>query len=79
MVNLGNAKLSRQTGSRRWVSVLAAAACLGALGVMVVQILGQPGEHVHAAWFIAGVAVFPFVYELAYRGIVARSKTAATP
>jgi hypothetical protein len=32
MVNVDNAKLARLTGSRRWVSVLAAVACLGALG-----------------------------------------------
>jgi Na+/melibiose symporter-like transporter len=73
MVNVGNAKLARMTGSRRWVSVLAALACLGALSVMIVQILGQP-QHTHAVWLIVGVAVVPFVYEFLYRAIVARDE-----
>ena len=68
LVNVGNAKLARKTGSRGWVSGLAAAACVGALAVMVVQILGQP-EHAHAVWLIVCVAVLPFVYELLYRAI----------
>ena len=74
MVNVGNAKLARLTGSRRWVSVLAAVACLGALGVMVVQILGQP-QHAHTVWLIVGVAVVPFIYEFLYSTIVARDET----
>jgi L-asparagine transporter-like permease len=73
MVNVGNAKLARLTGSRRWVSVLAAVACLGALGVMIVQILGQP-QHAHAVWLIVGVAVVPFVYEFLYSAIGARDE-----
>ena len=73
MVNVGNAKLAHLTGSRRWVSMLAAAACLGALGVMVVQILGQP-QHAHAVWLIVGVAVVPFVYEFLYSTIVAHDE-----
>ncbi len=72
MVNAGNAKLAHETGSRKWVSVLAAAACLGALGVMVLQILREP-EHAHAAWLIGAVAIFPFLYELTYRQIANRS------
>src|SRR5262249_36400672 len=74
MVNVGNAKLAPMTGSRRWVSVLAAVACLGALGVMLVQILGQP-QHAHAVWLIVGVAVVPFIYEFLYSTIVARDET----
>jgi hypothetical protein len=71
MVNFGNAKLAAMTRSRRWVSLLAAVMCLGALGVMILQILGQP-EHVHAVWLIAGVAILPFLYEFLYTAIVAR-------
>jgi amino acid transporter len=72
MVNVGNAKLARKTGSRRWISVLAAAGCFGALGVMVAQLAGQP-QHAHAAWIIVGLGIFPFVYELIYRTIAARA------
>jgi hypothetical protein len=71
MVNFGNAKLARMTRSSRWISLLAAVMCLGALGVMILQILGQP-EHVHAVWLIAGVAILPFLYEFLYTAIVAR-------
>jgi uncharacterized protein len=71
MVNVGNAKLARQTSSRRWVSVVAATACMGALGVMIVQILGQP-NHSHAIWLIAAVTIIPFVYEVIYGWIATR-------
>ena len=71
MVNVSNAKLAPTTGSRRWVSLVAAATCLGALGVMIVQTLNQP-QHVHALGLMAGVAVLPFVYEYLYRTFTAR-------
>ena len=74
MVNVSNAKLARMTGSQRWVSVLAALACLGALSVMLAQILGQP-QHAHAVWLIVGVVVVPFIYEFLYSTIVARHQT----
>jgi amino acid transporter len=77
MVNLGNARLAAETGSRRWISVLGAAACLGALGVMLVPLARHP-EHQHAAWFILGLAVLPFVYELVYRSIAAWMKARET-
>jgi len=73
MVNVANATLARQTGSQRWLSILAAVACFGALSVMVAQIAFQP-EHRHALWLIFGVAVLPFVYELLYRLIAARAR-----
>jgi len=75
MVNAANAKLSAKTGSRRWVSIAAAAACLGALGVMILQILDHP-EHSRSLWFIAGLVVYPFLYELIYRRIAARTASA---
>jgi amino acid transporter len=71
MVNVGNAKLAKETHSRRWVSLVAAAACFGALAVMIVQILGQP-HHSNAIWLIVAVMVIPFVYELIYSAIAAR-------
>jgi hypothetical protein len=71
MVNLGNAKLAQQTHSRTWISLVGSAACIGALGVMILQILGQP-EHQHAIWLIAAVLVVPFVYEIVYSQVAAR-------
>jgi hypothetical protein len=46
---------------------------IGALGAMIVQILGQP-QHARAVWLIVGVAVVPFVYESLYSAIGARDE-----
>ena len=37
VVNLANVRLARHTRSRRWISVVGAAACLGAFGTLVWQ------------------------------------------
>ena len=71
MVNLGNAKLAHQTHSRTWISLLASAACMGALLVMILQILGQP-KHQRSILLIVGVMVLPFVYEFIYGQLAAR-------
>lgn len=70
-VNAGNFRLARQTHSRRWISAVAAAACTGALAVMILQILGQP-HHTRSIWTIAVVMALPFVYEIGYSKIVTR-------
>jgi amino acid transporter len=77
MVNVGNARLARETRSRGWISVVAALSCFAALAVMTIQIAGQPGRR-HALWLILGVAVLPFLYELAYRAISGRSREPAS-
>ncbi len=69
MVNIGNVKLAGQTHSRVWISAVAAAACFGALIVMVVQILGQP-HHTRSLWTMAALMALPFVYEIVYGRIV---------
>jgi hypothetical protein len=74
--DVGTAQLARMTGSRRRMSGLAAAACLGALGVMIVPILGQP-QHAQAVWHIVGVVVVPFIDEFLDRTIVARDEARA--
>jgi amino acid transporter len=71
MVNIGNVRLAQQTHSRGWISAVAAAACIGALAVMVVQILGQP-HHTRSIWMLAVVLAIPFVYEIGYSKIVIR-------
>lgn len=65
-VNAGNARLAAKTGSRRWISGLAAAACVAALAVMVAQTLGH-SEHWQSLGWMLGVAVVPFVYQLVFR------------
>jgi amino acid transporter len=72
-VNVGNAKLAVTTGSRRWISALAAAACLAALGVMVAQTLGHP-EHRSSLWLMLGVAALPLCYQLVFRAFAARGR-----
>jgi hypothetical protein len=71
MVNVGNAKLAKQTHSRKWMSIVAAAACIGALSVMIVQMVGQP-QHARSLLLIAGVMIFPVVYEVVYTQIAAK-------
>jgi amino acid transporter len=77
MVNFGNARLAASTGSRAWISLLGAVACLGALATMLAPLVRSP-EHQHAAWFILGLAVLPFVYEVGYRRISAWSRARQT-
>jgi hypothetical protein len=50
---------------------VAAAACIGALVVMIVQILRQP-HHTRSIWTIAVVMALPFVYEIGYSKVVIR-------
>jgi uncharacterized protein len=66
LMNLANAKLADKTKSRRWISVVGAIACLGALAIMLVQIARDP-QHSFGLHFIAGLVIFPFLYQLVYR------------
>ena len=53
-VNVANARLARETGSRGWISAVAGAATLGALAVMVAQALGSRGTR-SSAWAVLGI------------------------
>ena len=66
MVNLANAKLARQTGSRRWIGIFGACACLAALAAMLAQMARQPGGD-NELWLIGAVAALPFAYQLVFR------------
>jgi amino acid transporter len=68
LVNVANAKLADETKSRRWISVVGAIACFGALAIMLFQI-GRDPKHSFELFFIAGLALFPFLYQLAYRAL----------
>jgi L-asparagine transporter-like permease len=59
-VNTANARLAKETKSRRWVSLVAAMTCLAALGAMLVQLGGQDARR-HEAVIIVAMAVLPFV------------------
>jgi uncharacterized protein len=70
MVNIAAAKLADKVSGRRWISTLAALCCLSALGVMIAQIARDP-DHGKEIWFIAALAVLPFVYQIVYRRLKA--------
>lgn len=66
MVNVANARLAAETGSRRWISITGAAVCLVALLVMLFQIARVPG-HRSDLVFIAGLLIFPLIYQILFR------------
>jgi hypothetical protein len=68
LVNVANVKLAEKTQSKRWISLLGAIACLAALAIMLFQIAGDP-KNSYELYFIAGLAGFPFLYQVAYRAI----------
>jgi amino acid transporter len=63
-VNAANAALARQTGSRRWISVLGAVLCLGALASLIRYAFQNDPAHI---WVLAAMLVLAFVIEGAYR------------
>jgi len=73
MVNAGNAKLAAQTGSRAWISAVGAAACLGALGLLVAHSVHR--SHPRSLELMVAVALAPLAYQLVFRAM--RSATAA--
>jgi uncharacterized protein len=72
MVNVANAKLSKKTKSRRWVSIIAAAACFIALMMLFIQIWQNP-KHRWEFWFIGFLVIFPFIYQY-YRALKTKKK-----
>jgi fatty acid desaturase len=76
MVNVGNAKLADRTGSRAWISVVAAAACFLALAIMVAHCLIHP-EHLRSLWLMLGVVLAPLLYQLAFRARIAHARAGA--
>ena len=66
MVNLANARLAARTGSRRWIGLVGAGACLAALAAMLTQLVAQPSGG-RELWLIGAVAALPFLYQLVFR------------
>lgn len=62
MVNVANAKLAKETGSRRWICILGALVCFAALAILLIQIARDPA-HRYELWFIAALILFPFLYQ----------------
>jgi len=62
MVNIANAKLAKETRSRRWICILGALVCFAALAILLIQI-GRDPSHRYELWFIGALIVFPFLYQ----------------
>ncbi len=70
-VNLANVRLARATGSRAWLSGLAALSTAVALVVLCVKVDENPATRNHL-WILAGMIAAALVVELAYRGATGR-------
>ena len=69
-VNAANAKLSRKTGGRWWISLVAVFACLGALGALCAQ---TAMDHPARLWVLAALVGLAFLIEGVYRLATGRS------
>ncbi len=68
-VNASNAYLSEKTGSRRWISVLGAIVCCGAVVALIWQtVRSSPSE----IWILAVMIGLSFVGEASYRKVTGR-------
>jgi amino acid transporter len=65
-VNIANAKLARETGSRAWISVAAALACIGALATMIVQFAADPATR-NSAYAVAAIVLLSLFHEIIFR------------
>ena len=77
VVNGANARLADRTGSRRWISIVGAVACVVALVALVLDLLRQPAHGPEVA-VIAALLVLPFVYQAVYQRLVVARRTAGT-
>jgi amino acid transporter len=70
-VNVANVKLARETGSRRWLSVIGAALCVAALASLLWQTAAHsPG----GLWVLAGMAGAAVAVEALFRATTRRRK-----
>ena len=70
-VNIANVRLARDTGSRAWISGLAALSTAIALIVLCVEVDENPATRNHL-WILAGMILVSFGIELAHRSITGR-------
>ena len=69
--NLANVRLARETGSRAWISGLAALSTAIALIVLCVEVDENPATRNHL-WILAGMILVSFAIELVYRSVTGR-------
>ncbi len=70
-VNVANVRLARETGSRAWLSALAALSTGVALVILCVEVDANPHTRNHL-FILAGMVVASLVIETVYRGITGR-------
>ena len=71
-VNVANLRLARDTGSRTWISALAALSTGAALVILCIQVAENPATRNHL-WILLGMIVVSFAIEGVYRGITGRT------
>jgi amino acid transporter len=71
-VNIANLRLARDTGSRAWISALAALSTAIALVVLCIEVDENPATQNHL-WILAGMILVSVAIELAYRGVTGRT------
>lgn len=72
LVNLANVRLARETGSRAWISAVAAISTARALVVLCVTVDENPATRRHL-WILVGLIVASLAIETCYRLITRRS------
>jgi amino acid transporter len=70
-VNIANVRLARATGSRAWISGLAALSTAIALIVLCVEVDENPATRNHL-WILAGMILVSFGIEIVYRKLTGR-------
>jgi uncharacterized protein len=70
-VNIANVRLARETGSRAWISGLAALSTAVALVVLCIEVDENPATRNHL-WILAGMIAASLSIEIVYRRITGR-------
>jgi len=70
-VNIANVRLARDTGSRAWISGLAALSTAVALIVLCLEVEENPMTRNHL-WILAAMVLMSFAIEIVYRSITGR-------
>jgi amino acid transporter len=78
LVNIANVRLAPETGSRAWISVVAAVSTAVALVVLCLEVDENPGTRDHL-WILVGMVATSFGAELVYRRITGRSMNLVPP
>ena len=73
MVNIANVRLSKETGSLKWLSALAALMTALALIILCIKVDENPATKNHL-WILAGMIVLSFIIEKVYRTMIKKKR-----